>query len=174
MTRSSAKTGWPEDFDDRIAGLACACARSDGPGDSLADSDKRIRIHEGSVADAFLIRHAAQPGYAVVVWKQGHVCEPSELTAEQADCYGREVLLVGEAIQTHFSALKVNYLTLGNQTPHLHTNVVARYVDDLAPGALLDPVAPEPLPEKQWRADAATLQRLLGRDSAIIRRWSQS
>jgi len=37
-----------------------------------------------------------------------------------------------------FDPDQVNYLTLGNQLPHLHTNVVLRYVDDPAPGGMVD------------------------------------
>lgn len=161
---------WPADIDDKIDGHTCVCASPKFA--SAADDGGRIRIYEGRVSDGYLMRHAPQPGYAVVLWKRGHVCEPSTLTASDADRYGREVLLVGEAIQSHFAALKINYLTLGNSTPHLHTNVVARFRDDVAPGELLNPVSTERLPEDRWRADAAALRRLLASDSEIVRRWA--
>jgi len=161
---------WPEDIDDRIDGRSCVCR---SPKFGLGgDGDDRISIYEGDVSIAYLIRHAAQPGYAVVMWKKGHACEPSMLSPDDADRYGRDVLLVGAAVQQHYSALKVNYLTLGNQTVHLHTNVVARFHDDVAPGELLNPTSSERLPEDRWRADAAALRALLADGSELVRRWS--
>ncbi|PZG46680.1 histidine triad (HIT) protein [Spongiactinospora gelatinilytica] len=159
---------WPADFVQRMDGRACACGSAPAPG----DAGDRIRVYAGRVSDAFLMRHAAQRGYAVVVWKNGHAAEPADLAPRDADRYGREVLLVGTAVRRHFAALKINYLTLGNQTPHLHTNVVARYADDVAPGALLDPVGAA-LPEDRWRADAAALRALLTGESPLVRRWDE-
>jgi len=48
------------------------------------------------------------------------------------------VLTVARTLRRHFDPAQVNYLTLGNQLPHLHTNVVLRYVDDPAPGGTVD------------------------------------
>ena len=75
------------------------------------------------------------------------VDEPTELTDDEAATYGREVLIVGRALETTFSAVKMNYNTLGNWVPHLHTHVVPRYADDPRPGW------PFPFPEPD-QADA--------------------
>jgi diadenosine tetraphosphate (Ap4A) HIT family hydrolase len=62
--------------------------------------------------------------------------------------------------------VKMNYMTLGNTVPHLHTHVVPRYRDDPAPGG---PLAweqiqpPEPVPEPDLRRQAADLRALLSR-----------
>ena len=62
--------------------------------------------------------------------------------------------------------VKMNYLTLGNTVPHLHTHVVPRYRDDPAPGG---PIAweqisgPEPVPEADLHRQAASLRALLAR-----------
>jgi diadenosine tetraphosphate (Ap4A) HIT family hydrolase len=37
-------------------------------------------------------------------------------------------------VQALFDPVKLNYLTLGNTVPHLHTHVLPRYRDDPAPG----------------------------------------
>jgi diadenosine tetraphosphate (Ap4A) HIT family hydrolase len=58
----------------------------------------------------------------------------------------------------------MNYMTLGNTVPHLHTHVVPRYRDDPAPGR---PLAweqiqpPDPVPEADLRRQAADLRALL-------------
>lgn len=74
-----------------------------------------------------------QPGRAVVVWRGGHVIEPTELREEEALLIWREVLHVGRAIAALLTA-KVNYQILKRHTPHLHAIVATRRdVDDVAP-----------------------------------------
>ncbi|MFE2867711.1 hypothetical protein [Embleya sp. NPDC059259] len=41
----------------------------------------------------------------------------------------------GRAVEDVFGPWKVNYETLGNALPHLHTHVIPRHRDDPAPGA---------------------------------------
>jgi diadenosine tetraphosphate (Ap4A) HIT family hydrolase len=75
-----------------------------------------------------------QRGPSVVVWRGRHVVEPTELSEEEAAAYGRDVLAVGRALETTFSAVKINDNVLGNWVPHLHTHIVPRYRDDPRPG----------------------------------------
>lgn len=119
------------------------------------------RIYASEVADAYLMRRALVRGYAVIIWRGRHVVEPTELTPREAAQYGQDVLLVGRTIQRHFRPLKMNYMTMGNWTPHLHTHVTARYLDDPAPGDPLPAGQSVLLPEDQWQADAAALRTLL-------------
>jgi diadenosine tetraphosphate (Ap4A) HIT family hydrolase len=72
-----------------------------------------------------------------------------------------DVLAVGRAVDSYFKPMKVNYMILGNQSPHLHAHVTARYLDDPAPGGPLPAGMNRVLPEADWRADAAALRRLL-------------
>jgi prepilin-type processing-associated H-X9-DG protein len=72
-------------------------------------------------------------GYAIVVWRDGHVVEPLDLSDEAAAAYWADVLRVGRAVREHFSPKKLNYETQGNVEPHLHTHVVPRYEDDPNP-----------------------------------------
>jgi diadenosine tetraphosphate (Ap4A) HIT family hydrolase len=119
--------GWPDDWDERKAGKDCdLCALIAAPTPS--------QVFAGSFADVFLQENTVLFGYCVVVWKSAHVAEPSELTASDAAGYWQEVVAVGSAIESVFSPMKINYLTLGNGTPHLHTHVVPRYADDPAAG----------------------------------------
>ena len=93
-----------------------------------------VRYFAGDVADAYLVRADIQRGLSIVVWRGRHVVEPTELSDEEAAAYGREVLAVGRALETTFSAVKMNYNLLGNWVPHLHTHIVPRYADDPRPG----------------------------------------
>ena len=73
---------------------------------------------------------------------------------------------MGRAVRTRFNPIKLNYLTLGNTVPHLHTHVVPRYPNDPAPGG---PIAweaifrAEPVPETELQEQANGLRRLLRR-----------
>ena len=116
-------------------------------------------------AEVHLERRTRLPGYSIVVWRHGHVAEPAELDADQAAAYWSDVVRVGRAVQSRFDPVKLNYLTLGNTVPHLHTHVVPRYADDAAPGGPLawsDIVQPDPVPDAELQEQAADLRRLLG------------
>lgn len=125
------------------------------------ESRTGLRIFSSDFTDAYLARRALVRGYAVVIWRGGHVTEPHYLSIEDASRYHRDVLRVGRALDDYFVPIKINYMTLGNGTPHLHTHVTARYVDDPAPGAPLPAGHDLELPELQWRSDAQALKQRL-------------
>jgi diadenosine tetraphosphate (Ap4A) HIT family hydrolase len=101
-------------------------------------------------------------GYAVVIWRGRHVIDPHHLSAGEAADFNAEVLRVGAAMEQHFQPLKINYMTLGNRVPHLHTHVTARYWDDPAPGGPLPDGPNHDVQPDQLAADAAALRLLLG------------
>ena len=68
----------------------------------------------------------------MVVWRHEHVAEPTDRDPVRACGYWTEVLATGRAIWARFHPVKLNYLTLGNTVPHLHTHIVPRYRDDRA------------------------------------------
>jgi diadenosine tetraphosphate (Ap4A) HIT family hydrolase len=111
--------------------------------DRLDDTGFGVRFFAGEVSDAYLQRAAIQRGYTVVVWRGRHVAEPTELSADEAARYWLEVLRAARAIEAVFQPVKLNYDTLGNALPHLHTHVVPRYTDDPRPGW------PFPFPEQE-------------------------
>jgi diadenosine tetraphosphate (Ap4A) HIT family hydrolase len=91
------------------------------------------------------------------------VVEPTELSDAEAAAYGREVLLVGRALQAAFAPVKMNYNVLGNSVPHLHTHIIPRYADDPRPGwpfPFPDP-EPGPMPQARLEEDAERLRGLL-------------
>lgn len=118
-----------------------------------------VRFFAGEVADAYLRRPSIQRGLSVVVWRGRHVAEPTELTDDEATAYWRELLTVGRAIEQVLRPVKLNYDTLGNSLPHLHTHVVPRYADDPRPGWPFPFPDPEPpdRSEDELRADADAL-----------------
>jgi diadenosine tetraphosphate (Ap4A) HIT family hydrolase len=151
---------WPPEFfalKEGVGCLMCANARED-------DNGYGIRFYRGRVANAFLQRAAIQPGYTIVVWAGPHVVEPTELTPDEAGAYWADVLTAGRAIEERFEPLKMNYETLGNALPHLHTHVVPRYEDDPRPGRpfLFPDAQPDAFPEHQLREAVAELKRLVG------------
>jgi diadenosine tetraphosphate (Ap4A) HIT family hydrolase len=125
-----------------------------------------VRVAAGRYADAYLQRADIQRGYTVVVWHGRHVAEPTELTDAEAAGYWLEVLRVARALLAHYRPLKLNYETLGNAVPHLHTHLIPRYTSDPAPGRpfplpAFDGTEPT-LPDELVERDAQALRLVLG------------
>jgi diadenosine tetraphosphate (Ap4A) HIT family hydrolase len=151
---------WPADWEQRLAGRDCALCASLGRG----DNDFSVDVAELPYSEVRLERRSRLPGYCIVAWKHGHVAEPTELEPAAAAGYWNDVLDVGRAVQAIFTPVKLNFLTLGNWVPHLHTHVLPRYHDDPAPGGPIEWTAllsPEPIATETLRAQAAALRRLL-------------
>lgn len=151
---------WPDDWADQMAGKGCPLCAELGKG----DNDFSVAVFTGQVTEVRLERRTRLPGYCIVVWRQGHVAEPDDLDPEQANRYWAEVLATGRAVRARFGPVKMNYLTLGNTVPHLHTHVLPRYHGDPAPGgpiAWQDVFSPEPVPDADLHAQAADLHALL-------------
>ncbi|WP_051792442.1 HIT family protein [Amycolatopsis jejuensis] len=153
---------WPDDWADRIDGSVCAMCRS-----VRSDEDSYgIRIFSTENVDAVLQRADVQRGYTLVIWRGRHVVEPFELTEPEASSYWQAILTVAKALATFYRPLKMNYETLGNTVPHLHTHLLPRFVDDPAPGRPF-PLLPQSGREAQidpalLASDAAALRALLG------------
>ncbi len=122
--------GWPDDWLDRKAGRDCALCATLGRG----DNDHTVAVAELAYSEVGLERRSRLPGYCVVVWKGHHVAEPTALDPADAAGYWADVVEVGRAVEAEFEPVKLNYLTLGNWVPHLHTHVLPRYREDPAPG----------------------------------------
>lgn len=152
--------GWPADWADLISGAGCPMCVSPRP-----DEDEYgVLIHATGHTRAQLQRAPVQRGYALVIWTGRHVVEPYELDADEAAAYWHDVLAVARALAGHYRPLKMNYETLGNSVPHLHTHLVPRYVEDPAPGRpypLVPPDGAPPVDPEQLRADAAAIRALL-------------
>ena len=126
-----SNSGWPDDWDERKAGVDCPLCAGLG---SDTERDHSVLVASLPSSEVRLERRSRLPGYCIVVWRHGHVTEPTELDAEAASAYWSDVLAVARAIEAEFQPVKMNLLTLGNWVPHLHTHVLPRYPDDPAPG----------------------------------------
>jgi diadenosine tetraphosphate (Ap4A) HIT family hydrolase len=146
---------WPESWYELKAGRGCGMCANQG----LEDSGWGVRFLRGGQADVFLQRSGGVRGYAVAIWKHQHVAEPTQLPAEQAAGFWLDTLRAGAAIEAHLRPVKLNYLTLGNGLPHLHTHIVPRYSDDPFPGRPVpfDLLDDGRQPEERLQADALTL-----------------
>jgi diadenosine tetraphosphate (Ap4A) HIT family hydrolase len=74
------------------------------------------------------------------------------------------VLAVARALISVYRPLKMNYETLGNSLPHLHTHLVPRFTADPNPGQPFPLSAKQPdgrIPEARLLAEAAELRSLL-------------
>jgi diadenosine tetraphosphate (Ap4A) HIT family hydrolase len=101
-----------------------------------------------------------------VIWRGRHVTEPTELDDAEAAGYWAEVLAVARALISVYKPLKMNYETLGNSLPHLHTHLIPRYTEDPRPGQPFPLSARQPgtkIPEPQLLSDAQMLRHLLAR-----------
>ena len=149
---------WPADWNERKRGKDCPICVDGRP----EEFQFGIRIYSTAHTDAYLQRHGAVRGYAVVIWRGRHVAEPMELSDVEAVGYWRDLLRVAGAIEHHYQPMKVNLEMLGNTIPHLHTHVRPRHRDDPAPYGPLAHAADLPaFPDEQLRADVEALRKLL-------------
>jgi diadenosine tetraphosphate (Ap4A) HIT family hydrolase len=152
---------WPANWAGLIQGIGCGMCAEGRPDASPFG----VRIFAGRCSDAYLQRADVQRGYTVVIWRGRHVTEPTELAESEAASYWAEVHHVARALLAEYEPLKMNYETLGNSLPHLHTHLIPRFVADPRPGRpfpMPDLAAAEPMPEDRLLAEAAALQSRLG------------
>lgn len=69
------------------------------------------------------------PGYCVFL-ADPVVESPNALSEPDRICYSLDVLAVGDALLKVTGAFRINYETLGNAEPALHTHILPRYLDE--------------------------------------------
>ena len=152
---------WPENWAELIRGIGCPMCEQGRP-----ESDAfGVRIRAGEYSDAYLQRADVQRGYTIVIWRGRHVNEPTELPGADAAGYWAEVLTVARALIEVYQPLKMNYETLGNSLPHLHTHLVPRFTDDPRPGQPFPLTTTAPrgtIPEARLLAEVEALRDRLG------------
>lgn len=117
--------------------------RSDG------GPDWGLKIYTGQVANGHLSTRGQLPGYSWVVWREGHICEPTDLDPADAQRFFADLLTVGRVLEQVLRPAKMNYEILGNTVPHLHAHVVPRPQLDptprkALPSTYLDDGRPDP------------------------------
>lgn len=95
----------------------------------LCDTEGGVPIHRAAAWRVIRADDAAHPAFYRVVWNT-HVAEFSDLSAaDRAECMA-VVALVEQVLREQLQPTKVNLAALGNQVPHLHWHVIARFADD--------------------------------------------
>lgn len=78
-----------------------------------------------------IVRAACEgyPGYLKVIARR-HVREMTDLAASERERLMRAVFAAESTLRALYRPHKVNLASLGNQVPHLHWHVLARFADD--------------------------------------------
>ncbi|HEX4585861.1 MAG TPA: HIT family protein [Burkholderiaceae bacterium] len=97
----------------------CALCRDDGG--ALVARAPRLRV--------VLVDDPDYPAYLRVIWNE-HVTEMSDLARPQRAHLLAAVDAAEAALRQIVAPDKINLASLGNQVPHLHWHVIARFVDD--------------------------------------------
>ncbi len=90
-------------------------------GGELVWRDDRLRV--------ILADEALYPGFTRVVWN-AHVAELGDLAGPDRAWLLEVVVCVERVMRAVFVPAKINLASLGNQVPHLHWHLVARWPDD--------------------------------------------
>ena len=91
-------------------------------------------VGETPLNQVLLMNDARYP-WLILVPQRSDITEPFELSeADQAKLW-QESMRLGQAMQAHFAADKINIAALGNQVAQLHVHHIARFhADDAWPG----------------------------------------
>ena len=76
-----------------------------------------------------LVNEPEYAGFCRVIW-QAHVREMTDLAPVDRLYLMKVVFSVEQAMRGHLQPEKINLASLGNQVPHLHWHVIARFSDD--------------------------------------------
>jgi len=102
-----------------VSGLRVAgCPLCDGAGGRLVLDGERLRVIHAD--------EAGFPAFYRVVWKD-HVAEWSDLSEKERALCMEAVVLVERCLRDALAPAKINLAALGNQVPHLHWHVIARF-----------------------------------------------
>lgn len=125
-----------------------ACPLCSDAGGELVWRDERLRV--------ILADEPLYPGLTRVVWN-AHVAELSDL-GEADRAWLLDVLVrIERVMRAELAPAKVNLASLGNQVPHLHWHIVARWPDDPHfPMAIWAPAEPGRVAAASARRGAVT------------------
>lgn len=69
------------------------------------------------------------PAFCRVIWK-AHIKEMSELTVKEQQYLMGWVFCVEKAMREVLNPTKINLASFGNQVPHVHWHIIARFEND--------------------------------------------
>ena len=83
------------------------------------------------MASGWLVVGEVQPlvGYCVLM-ADPVVTSPNAMSETQRALYAADMFRAGDAIMAVTGAYRINYETLGNVDPSLHTHIIPRYLDE--------------------------------------------
>ena len=132
-------------------------------GCDLCADDGGDLVWHGKALRVVQVEEGGFPGYYRVIWN-AHAAEFSALSAEQrAECM-QAVACVERALIEQLEPTKVNLASLGNQVPHLHWHVIARFEWDTH---YPNPIWGEALRAREHEQEAAMRERLEAVSSRI-------
>lgn len=100
------------------------------------------------------------PGFTRVIW-HSHVKEMTDLSSNERKELMGVVFAVEQIMRDTLKPDKINLASLGNQVPHLHWHIIARWQNDPTfPGAVWGPTNPNNEPTAAWSKDLNMQQRL--------------
>ncbi len=118
-------------WDALVRGEGCPLCRD--LASAVPANEYRYTVAELAVSQLWLATNQSVPGYCVLVCSS-HVREPYELGRDERMAFFEDMVRSGQALETAFRALKMNFEILGNAVPHLHCHLKPRYYGDPAPG----------------------------------------
>jgi diadenosine tetraphosphate (Ap4A) HIT family hydrolase len=108
---------------------AAAGAPAARPECALCREDGGTAVARTPLLRAVLVDDPDYPAFVRVIWN-AHVREMSDLAAPQRARLLAAVNAVETALREVLRPDKINLASLGNQVPHLHWHVIARFADD--------------------------------------------
>jgi diadenosine tetraphosphate (Ap4A) HIT family hydrolase len=96
-----------------------------------------IEVCDLSASTLFLFKEQSHPGRCVVAYKD-HVNELFELSESDRNAFMADVCKVAKAIQSAFSAKKINYGAYSDKLPHLHFHLVPKYEGEFEFGGIFE------------------------------------
>ena len=96
---------------------------------SLCSAEQDDIVWQDGHCRVVLVPDPDYPGYCLVVWHR-HVAEMSDLDTREQHRFMEVVLAVERALRVLMTPDKINLASFGNQVPHLHWHVIARFTDD--------------------------------------------
>jgi diadenosine tetraphosphate (Ap4A) HIT family hydrolase len=110
-----------------MAAAAVRAAR--GPDCALCRDDGGVLVARTPLLRAVLVEDPDHPAFVRVIWN-AHVAEMSDLGGPERAHLMEAVHGVETALREVMTPDKINLASLGNQVPHLHWHIIARFADD--------------------------------------------
>jgi diadenosine tetraphosphate (Ap4A) HIT family hydrolase len=95
----------------------------------LCDSAGGEILWQDELCRVVLVDDRDHPGFCRVILRR-HVREMTDLDAAARQRLMRVVFAAEQALRELMQPAKINLASLGNQVPHLHWHVIARFADD--------------------------------------------